>query len=362
MGIVAHFLVSESEHPQLFQIWPCSESSTIVHDTITKGRNWTFLFLSDYESAWGSESTPSEPRLSPAATMSDDMLSANTPLLHCTSILQPASPRIVSCESYYCSNLSQPRAIVTPFDSFWFTETRFLNLCVCFCLSYLCFSVGNKVHIWLFVCSLVVITTSIPLLPRPLCSFWHYQKYGTILTLSLCILSVTPLICSSYSSFAPPSPFFSSWWRRDWKSSTDTFDLWGSPSTSSRQPPTTYVFADSRIRLLCHALHICIVHVPPESCSFFLLVYWAFRACYWNRLPLLHHTSLQQNQSFKRPFQGSRFERLDDAVVLLISLIFLYPPKIDISGRSPFKLWMNNVCWNSAETLDPACYSVYQEW
>jgi len=28
---------------------------------------------------------------------------------------------------------------------------------------------------------------------------------------------------------------------------------------------------------------------------------------------------------FKRPFRGSRFERLDDALVLLISLIFLYP-------------------------------------
>ena len=28
---------------------------------------------------------------------------------------------------------------------------------------------------------------------------------------------------------------------------------------------------------------------------------------------------------FKRSFQGSRFERLDDAFVLLVSLIFLYP-------------------------------------
>jgi len=36
---------------------------------------------------------------------------------------------------------------------------------------------------------------------------------------------------------------------------------------------------------------------------------------------------------FKRPFWGSRFERLDDAFVLLISLIFLYPQKILISVR-----------------------------
>jgi len=31
---------------------------------------------------------------------------------------------------------------------------------------------------------------------------------------------------------------------------------------------------------------------------------------------------------FKRPFWGSRFERLDDAFVLLISLVFFYPQKI----------------------------------
>jgi len=35
----------------------------------------------------------------------------------------------------------------------------------------------------------------------------------------------------------------------------------------------------------------------------------------------------------KRPFWGSRSERLDDASVLLVSLIFLYPQKILISVR-----------------------------
>jgi len=35
----------------------------------------------------------------------------------------------------------------------------------------------------------------------------------------------------------------------------------------------------------------------------------------------------------KHPFRGSRFERLDNASVLLVSLIFLYPPKILISVR-----------------------------
>jgi len=34
---------------------------------------------------------------------------------------------------------------------------------------------------------------------------------------------------------------------------------------------------------------------------------------------------------FKRPFRGSRFERLDNVFVLRVSLIFLYPQKILIS-------------------------------
>jgi len=44
--------------------------------------------------------TPSEPRLSPAATISDDMLSALTQPLHCASILQPATPpQVVAFDS-----------------------------------------------------------------------------------------------------------------------------------------------------------------------------------------------------------------------------------------------------------------------
>jgi len=39
-----------------------------------------------------SNSTLNKQRLSPATTMSDDMLSALTPPLHCASILQPATP------------------------------------------------------------------------------------------------------------------------------------------------------------------------------------------------------------------------------------------------------------------------------
>jgi len=124
---------------------------------------------------------------------------------------------------------------------------------------------------------------------------WHYQKYWTILILVLCLLFVTPLVCSSYSSFAPSPPFFSSWWQRDCELFTHTLVLQGSPSTSSRQPQMTHVFADSRIGSLCHALRICFAHAPPETCHSFLLVHWAFRACYRNRLWLLHHAFLPQN-------------------------------------------------------------------
>jgi len=124
---------------------------------------------------------------------------------------------------------------------------------------------------------------------------WQYQKYWTILILVLCLLCVTPLVCSSYSGFAPHSPFYSSWWQRNCELSTNTLDLQGFPSTSSRESQTTHVFADSRFGLLCHALRICVAHAPPGSCPSFLLVHWAFLACYRNCLPRLHHASLPQN-------------------------------------------------------------------
>ena len=72
---------------------------------------------------------------------------------------------------------------------------------------------------------------------------WQYQKYWTILILVLFLLCVTPLICSSYSSFAPSSSFFSSWWQRDCELFTHTLVLQCSRSTSSRQPQTTQLAA-----------------------------------------------------------------------------------------------------------------------
>jgi len=51
-----------------------------------------------------SNPTPSEPHLSPAATMSDDMLSAPTLPLHCECILQPTTPpQVVAIDSWTIS-------------------------------------------------------------------------------------------------------------------------------------------------------------------------------------------------------------------------------------------------------------------
>ena len=99
-----------------------------------------------------------------------------------------------------------------------------------------------------------------------------------------------------------------------------------SPSTSSRQPQTIHVFADRRIGLLRHALRICVAHATPKFCSlscfnglytepFELVVEIVFHYC---TTPSCH-----QINRFESPFPGSCFERLDDAFVLLISLIFL---------------------------------------
>ena len=46
-----------------------------------------------------------------------------------------------------------------------------------------------------------------------------------------------------------------------------------SPSTSSRQPQTIHVFANSRIALLCRELRICVAQAPTKSCPFSLLVH-----------------------------------------------------------------------------------------
>jgi len=102
---------------------------------------------------------------------------------------------------------------------------------------------------------------------------WQYQKNSIILILVLCLLCVTPLVCSSYSSFAPLAvfTFLQQLMTKNCELFTHTLVLQCSPSTSSHQPQTTHVFADSRRTLLCHALRICVAHAPTEFCPFSLL-------------------------------------------------------------------------------------------
>jgi len=75
-----------------------------------------------------SNPTPSELRLSPAATMSDDTLSALTPPLPCASILRPATPpQIITFESW---TIPAPICL----NRFTFAESQKpdLNLSRCF--------------------------------------------------------------------------------------------------------------------------------------------------------------------------------------------------------------------------------------
>jgi len=76
------------------------------------------------------------------------------------------------------------------------------------------------------------------------------------------------------------------------------------------------------MRFSC-ALHEHRQNFVPLSClyvePFELVIEIIFHYC---TTPPCHNIIL-----FKRPFQGSRSERIIDAFVLLISLIFLYPRK-----------------------------------
>jgi len=95
---------------------------------------------------------------------------------------------------HLCSNLPQL------FHLCWITETWSLNLCVCFTFSSsaigflieMNFSFKSLFAIWLlspqrfqYYFYLNVVS-------------WQYQKYWTILIPVLCLLCVTPLVCSSY--------------------------------------------------------------------------------------------------------------------------------------------------------------------
>ena len=178
------------------------------------------------------------------------------PLRPCNAPLpcnqQPLLMFSLSILNHFYSNLSQLRAIVIPFHCCWITETKSLNLCVCPYLFLFCLCCSNRsgLQLWVPVCKLVVITKAILQLLLLSIVSWQCQKCSTILILLLCLLCVTTLVWSSYSSFAPPSPCFNSWWQRDWEQFTYTLVLRGCPSMSLRQPQMIHLFANSRIGML----------------------------------------------------------------------------------------------------------------
>jgi len=236
-----------------------------------------------------SNPTPSKPRLSPATTTSDDTLSALTPPLHCASIVKPATPLQVFAFSSW--TISAPICL----NRFTFTESRKCDLWTCVCVfTFSSFAFAFLIEVNFSFKSLFAIWS---LSPQRFHNYfylstvsWQYQQYSTILIFVLSLLCVTPLVCSSYSSFAPFSwssfwvsfkqdylsasfsPFFSSWWQKDCKLFTHTLVLQCSSSTSSCQPQTTHVFADSKIALLCHALSYAL-HMRRQNLVLFLCLY-----------------------------------------------------------------------------------------
>ena len=145
----------------------------------------------------------------PTATMSDDMLSALTLPLHYASILQPATPpSVVPFESW---TISAPICL----NPFTLAETRKPDLWTCewvltfFSSAFAAFLIGMKFS---FKSLFAIWSLSPQRFHYYFCLSkvsWQYQS--TILILVLCLLCVTPLVCWSCSSFAPSSPFFSSW-------------------------------------------------------------------------------------------------------------------------------------------------------
>jgi len=157
------------------------------------------------------------------------------PSLHCASILQPATPpQVVTFES---ETISAPICL----NRFTFAEPRKSDIwtCVCVCtfsssafafLIEMNFSFKSLFAIWSLSPQRFHYYVYLSI------ASWQYRRYSTILILVLCLECVTPLVCSSYSSFAPSSPFFSSWWQKYCELFTHTLVLQCSPSTSTRQP------------------------------------------------------------------------------------------------------------------------------
>jgi len=80
------------------------------------------------------------------------------------------------------------------------------------------------------------------------------------------------------------------------------------------------VGSDYCVMRFAYALHMRHKNLDPLAKSFELVMKIILPYC---TTPPCHNIDL-----FKRPFQGSRFEYLNDAFVLLIGLNFVYLPKV----------------------------------
>jgi len=178
---------------------------------------------------------------------------------------------------------------------------------------------------------------------------WQYQKYWTILILVLCLLCVTPLVCSFYSSFAPCSLFSTP----DYKGIVSYLHmhlfskvLHRRCRVSSRRPMYLLIVgSDYCVMCFAYALHM--HRQNHKSCPSFMLVHWAFRACYRNCLPLLHHgtPSCHKINLFKHPFRGSRLQDLDDILCCSLASSPFTPRKFSLLSDYRLNSRMCSVRW-----------------
>jgi len=154
----------------------------------------------------------------------------------------------------------------------------------------------------------------------------------------LCLLCVAPLVCSSYSSFALSSPFFSSCWQKivSYLHIHLFCNVLHRRRRVSPRRPMYLLIVGSHYGVVrfAYALHMCQQNPVPFPCLYIelfeLVIELIFHYC---TTPPCHKIDV-----FKRPFPGCRSESLNDACVLLVSLFFLYPQKILISVRWLFEL------------------------
>jgi len=162
---------------------------------------WPLIFMTQ-ECLMFWKPTLSEPRLSSAATMSDDILSALTPPLLCASILQPATPPpVVAFESWTISTpicLNQVTLDESRKPDFW-TCVRVVTF------KFASIAFAFLINMNLSFKSLVVLTTAIPLLLSPQHSFLAISKMlnhsDTCVVPTVCHCNAVGLLISPVFTF-----------------------------------------------------------------------------------------------------------------------------------------------------------------